>query len=294
MTTEQLQAFLAVAERGQLTDAARRLGLSQPTLSRQVQSLEKELGLRLLVRTPRGVVLTEPGERFLAHARIALRELTAGTTELQELAQSPRGPVGLGALPTVGAYLLPGILQGFLARFPAVQIRLAEALAPELEERVADGDLDLAILNLPLRRQDLIAQKLWEEPFMLIVPRGHPLTKSRRPVRLGAIAGEPLIVISGASTTAAMAAACEAVGEAPRVVLEVDHPESVRRMVERGLGLALLPALMVQKGGAFDTVEVQAGPRRTVALVHRGEGSLTSAARALKRELTERLRLKKT
>lgn len=292
MTTEQLEAFRAVAERRQLTDAARRLGLSQPTLSRQVQALERELGVRLLVRTPRGVVLTEAGERFLAHTREALDTLREGTTELHELAHLPRGPTSMGALPTVGAYLLPGLLQAFLKKLPEVQIRLAEALAPELEERVADGQLDLAILNLPLRRQDLVAQKLWEESFVLVVPRGHKLAQAKRPISLEAVVGEPLVVVGGTSATAALRAACEARGQEPRIALEVDHPESLRRMVERGVGIALLPELMARGRGAgsFDVVDVQNPPRRTVALVHRGERSLTSAARALKRYLTDQLR----
>lgn len=292
MTTEQLEAFRAVAERRQLTDAARRLGLSQPTLSRQVQALERELGVRLLVRTPRGVVLTDAGERFLAHAREALDTLREGTTELHELAHIPRGPTTMGALPTVGAYLLPGLVQAFLKKFPEVHIRLAEALARDLEERVADGELDLAILNLPLRRQDLVAQKLWEEAFVLVAPRGHKLAQCRRPVSWEAVLREPLVVVGGTGGASALRAASEALGQEPRIALEVDHPESLRRMVERGVGVALLPELMARARGAgnFEVVDVQNPPRRTVALVHRGERSLTSPARALKRFLVDQLR----
>ena len=290
MTTTQLQAFIAVAERRQLTEAARRLGLAQPTLSRQIQALEKELGARLLVRTPRGMVLTDAGERFLAHAREGLEALREGATELHELATEPRGPVGVGALPTVGAYLMPALLASFVRRFPRVRVRLAEALAPELEQRVAEGDLDLAIVNLPIRRSDLVAQKLWEESFALVAPRGHRLAQARRPT-LAAVAREPLVVIPGTAATLALQAAAEAQGKAPQVVLEVDHPESLRRMVERGLGVALLPELMARerRGGNIEVVEVRDAPRRTVALVHRGERTLTAAARALKRLLVEKL-----
>ncbi|MBS2029872.1 MAG: LysR family transcriptional regulator [Deltaproteobacteria bacterium] len=291
MDTNQLQAFLAVAGRRQLTSAARQLGVSQPTLSRQVQALEKELGVRLLVRTPRGVVLTDAGERFLAHAREGLEALRAGATELHELANQPRGPVALGTLPTVGAYLMPALLQAFLKRYPDVHLRLEEGLADELEEKVADGDLDLAIVNLPFRRADLVVQKLWEEKFALVAPRGHKLTQSKRPVSLAAVAREPLVVVTGTVATLALRAAAEAQGIAPRIAMEVDHPESLRRMVERGLGVALLPELMSRdrQGANFDVAEVRDAPRRTVALVHRGERSLTSAARALKRVIAERL-----
>ena len=291
MTQEQLQAFVAVLERRQLTEAARRLGRSQPTLSRQIQALERELGVRLLVRTPRGAVATDAGQRFLGFAREALSTLTEGAAELHELAQTPTGPVALGSLPTVGAYLLPGLLPGFLRRHSAVRCRLVEALGDELEQRIADGELDLGILNLPLRRQDLVAQKLWEEPFVLIVPRNHRLAGRDR-VTLQSLSGEALVVVPGASASTQLLAAIEERGIEPKVVLEADHPESVRRMVERGVGVALLPALVARdrKSAAFGVVDIQGGPRRTVALVHRGERSLTSAARALKRFLVDALR----
>src|ERR1700687_1368082 len=98
VTTEQLEAFLAVAERRTFTRAARQLGVSQPTLSRQLPSLEGELGVRLFVRAPRGAVLTAPGGRFLQRAREALDAPRQGTSELHELAQTPRGPVAIAAL----------------------------------------------------------------------------------------------------------------------------------------------------------------------------------------------------
>jgi LysR family transcriptional activator of glutamate synthase operon len=292
MTLDQLQAFLAIAERGQLTEAARRLGVPQPTLSRQLQALEKEVSARLLVRTPRGTVLTDSGARFLRHAREAVDALRQGTAELHELSNLPRGPVAIGALSTVGAYLLPALLGAFIKEHPEVQVRLAEALAGPLEERVANGELDFIITTQPLHRQELVAQKLWVEPFMLVVPRGHRLARGGRAVPLGAVAGEPLIVVPGTSAEASLRAACEERGQEPRIGMEVESAESQRRMVERGLGVALLPAIMLRdhKPGLCEVVEVQSAPRRTVALVHRGERSLTYGARALKRFVLERLR----
>lgn len=289
---EQLEAFAAVAAEGRFTEAAKRLGVSQPTLSRHLQSLEQELGVRLLTRTPRGAALTDPGQRFLRRAREALDALRAGTSELHELAQTPRGPVAIGALPTVGAYLLPALIEVFLRENPQVQMRLVEGPAGELEERVAAGDLDFAVLTLPIARLDLVTQKLWSEPFMLAVPTGHRLARARRPVSLSTVVDEKLVIVSGSSANAPLWAASEARGKKPRIGIEVDHPQSQRRMVERGVGVALMPAIMARdhKGARFEVVEVQAAPRRTVALVHRGERSLTYGARELKRFMVERLR----
>ncbi|MBX5481477.1 MAG: LysR family transcriptional regulator [Myxococcaceae bacterium] len=292
MTTEQLTAFVMVAERRQLTDAARRLGTSQPGISRQLSALERELGVRLLVRTPRGVALTEAGEKFLAHAREALSTLRAASSELHEIAESPRGAVSLGVLPTVGAYVLPGLLAAFLKAHPHIRLKLRESLHEELKDQVADGTLDLAILELPVRRQDLVAQKLWEEPYLLVVPKSHPLASGKPPVRLEETVGEPLVVVVGGKGAATFRQVAESRGEEPRIVLEVNHPESLRRMVEKGVGIALLPELMTRahRGVGFVALAVEGAPRRTVAVVHRGERSLTFGARALKRFLIDRLR----
>ncbi|XXF79615.1 LysR family transcriptional regulator [Myxococcaceae bacterium GXIMD 01537] len=293
MTDDQLRAFLGVAQEGRFTLAAKKLGLSQSGLSRQLQSLETELGTRLLVRTPGGGVLTEAGERFLPHAQRALDALAAGKSELGRLSQTPQGPVGLGTLHSVGAYLLPDLVPGFLARYPEVRLRLSEARAEYLEERVARGELDMAILTLPLRRLDLVTQKLWQEDLVLVVPKGHRLTRLKRTIALPEVVDEPFIIIPAMSGTRALEAACEARGVKPRVVLEVETPEAMRRMVERGLGVALLPALVARDPDArgFDIVEVsRGGPRRQLALVHRGEGYLTAAARALKEYLVDAIR----
>src|SRR5215813_9718906 len=182
VTTDQLSAFLTLAQEKRFVSAARRLGMSQSGLSRQVQSLERELGTRLMVRTPRGVVLTGSGERYLVHAQRALDALQRGAS----------GLVALGTLPTVGAYLLPELLPRFHKLYPEVRLRLLEETSELLEDRVAKGELDLAVLNLPVRRVDLVQQKLWSEDFVLAVPRGHPLAQAKKPVALKDVLGEPL------------------------------------------------------------------------------------------------------
>ncbi|WP_426732855.1 LysR family transcriptional regulator [Myxococcus faecalis] len=293
MTRDQLQAFLRVAQEGRLSPAAKGLGLSQSGLSRQLQALEAELGTRLLVRTPAGAVLTDAGERFLPHARRALDALAAGTSELERLSGTPRGPVSLGTLHTVGAYLLPDIIPTFARSFPEVRPRLSEGMSTALEDNVARGVLDLAIVSLPVRHTDLVAQKLWEEVLVLAVPRGHRLTKVTRPLSLADVVEETWVVIPSMSGTRALEAECEARGVTPRLALETDNAEAMRRMVERGLGVALIPELMARdhQSRGFDVVPLaKSGLKRQVALVHRGEGYLTAAARELKSFIVESVR----
>ncbi|MCK8502442.1 LysR family transcriptional regulator [Myxococcus fulvus] len=293
MTRDQLQAFLRVAQEGRLSPAAKGLGLSQSGLSRQLQALEAELGTRLLVRTPAGAVLTDAGERFLPHARRALDALAAGTSELERLSGTPRGPVSLGTLHTVGAYLLPDIIPTFARSFPEVRPRLSEGMSTALEDNVVRGVLDLAIVSLPVRHTDLVAQKLWEEVLVLAVPRGHRLTKVTRPLSLADVVEETWVVIPSMSGTRALEAECEARGVTPRLALETDNAEAMRRMVERGLGVALIPELMARdhQSRGFDVVPLaKSGLKRQVALVHRGEGYLTAAARELKSFIVESVR----
>jgi DNA-binding transcriptional LysR family regulator len=282
---DQLRAFVAVARTGRFTRAARQLGASQPSLSRRVQQLERELGAKLVVRTPAGVVLTSAGERFLGHAEHAIASVDAGRTALQELAGQPRGAVALGSQPTIGAYALPEALARFHAEHPEVVLRLREGPAEQIEERLASGELDLGLLNLPVRRVDLSAQKLWQEDYLLAVPANHRLALAARPIALGDAASEPLVVVDGVPSTVALIAACEERGGQARIVVEADNLEAVRRMVERGVGVALLPRIMAEAAVSprLRMLEVaRGGLRRQVALVHRGEAYLTAAARALR------------
>src|ERR1700689_2279651 len=170
---DQLRAFVAVARAGRFTRAARRLGTTQPSLSRRVQQLEAQVGAKLVVRTPAGVVLTSAGERFLVHAERALASVDAGRTAIEELSGDPRGVVTLGSQPTISAYILPALLARFQRRAPQVVLRLREGVADQIEERLASGELDLALMNLPVRRVDLAAQKLWQEDYLLAVAPSH-------------------------------------------------------------------------------------------------------------------------
>ena len=198
--------------------------------------------------------------------------------------------MALGSQPTISAYVLPALLARFHARNPEVVLKLREGLADQIEERVASGELDLALMNLPVRRVDLAAQKLWQEDYLLVVPVGHRLAAIDRAVVLADVVSEPLVVVPGAHATQALLAACEEKGVSPHVVVDADNLEAVRRMVERGLGVALLPRTMAEATDARRVCALEiarGGPRRQVALVHRGEAYLTAAARALRATIVE-------
>ncbi|HVY45554.1 MAG TPA: LysR family transcriptional regulator [Minicystis sp.] len=284
MDLDHLRAFVALARLRRFTAAARRLSVSQPTLSRHVQQLEREAGAKLVVRSPDGAVLTEAGERLLPHAERALASVDAALAEVGELAGEPRGAVAVGTLATVGAYVLPEAVAAFHRRHPGVRLSIREGFRDELERLVVGGELDLAIIQLPVRHEELAALELWQEDYVLAVPRGHRLASARRPVALTSVVDEPFVAIPGGTATSALEAACAARGSRPEIALVTDNVESVRRMVEAGLGLALVPRIMARDPRWRAALVPLAAPgvHRRVAIVHRGRGYLTVAARALR------------
>src|SRR5262245_4327820 len=136
MDLETLRSLVQLARNKRFTTAASALGVSQPTLSRQIQRLEQELGAKLVVRGPREVVLTEAWTRFVVRAEQALLAIDAGVSEVTELGGSPRGSVTVGALPTIAAYALPTVVANFHAKYPHVQILVREGFSDQLESQV--------------------------------------------------------------------------------------------------------------------------------------------------------------
>ena len=278
MEIDELRAFAALARAGRFTAAAETLSVSQPTLSRRVQRLEQAFGAKLVVRTAEGVVLTEAGERALA-------SLSSALSEVAEVRGEPSGAVSVGALPTVGSYALPPVIASFHRRYPAVRLTVREGFSGVLEGLVAGGELDLAVVQYPPQRSDLSARRLWSEDYLLAVPPRHRLAGSRRRVSLEELLDEPLVVIPGTNVMHALGALAAARGRAPLVALETDNLVSVARMVEAGLGVALVPRIMTgdRRGWRAHLVALkEPAVRREVGLVHRGAGYLTGGARALR------------
>ncbi len=152
------------------------------------------------------------------------------------------------------------------------------------------------MLNLPVRRLDLTVQKLWQEDYVLAVPPGHKLATARKAIALPDAAEEAFVVLPNVPATAALEAACAERGMELKVAVEVENLETARRMVEGGLGVAMLPRIVAEsyarsgKSGGFVAVEIgRGGYRRQVALVHRGEAYLSAGARALRGMVVERL-----
>ncbi len=174
---QQLKYFLAVARAGNFTRAAEEAGVSQPSLSRAIQKLELQVGQPLFERKPREVTLTDLGQLFVTRAEQILALVEDTFTELTESANS--GRIRLGVIPTIAPFFLPSMLQNFAALHPDVSVIVQEDTTENLLKRCSHGDIDLAILALPISAKYLEIETLFEEELVLVMPPNHALVKKK-------------------------------------------------------------------------------------------------------------------
>ena len=175
MEVHQLRYFCAVARHGTFTRASEVEHVAQPSLSQQILKLEAELGARLFDRLPRSAKLTVFGKAFLPKAERILRELEEAKTELRDMSGNEKGEVVVGIIPTIAAYLLPKLLNGFTVRHPLITIKIFEDITPTLLQRLHEGTIDMAVVALPIAGSELASVKLFEEKFYAVLPEKHRL-----------------------------------------------------------------------------------------------------------------------
>jgi DNA-binding transcriptional LysR family regulator len=285
----RLRAFAAVAREGGFSRAARRLGQTQSSISQAVAALERDVGEPLLVRAGRRVELTEAGRVLLAHAERAFAELEAAAGELAALRDLQTGRLAVGTSDTLATWLLPAVLGGFRARHPGVELRLDNRTSPAIAAEVAARRLDLGVVSLPLPadlRLDgqpaeaaLRIEPLIDQPDVLICPPAHRLARRRR-VGLADLAGEPLLLLDRTTGSRAwLERRFAAARVRPHVIMEMSSVEVLKRLVELGFGLSIIPACAAI--GAVAVVELSGlGKPRRVGIVTPTTGPLSRAARA--------------
>ncbi|MGN6512950.1 MAG: LysR substrate-binding domain-containing protein [Lysobacteraceae bacterium] len=298
MNLRDLRYLVALADHRHFGRAAAASFVSQPTLSTQVRKLEEELGVALVERAPRKVMLTPAGRDMAERARRILAEVE----QMKEAARRTRDPeagtVRLGLFPTLAPYLLPHVLPRIRARFPRLELLLVEEKTDQILARLRDGQLDAGLLALPLHDEQLHVEPLFEEPFVLAVPASHPFAKREKPLDLHDLDDQHLLLLEEGHCLRDQALdVCRAAGAGERDGFRATSLETLRQMVAAGVGITLLPTLAVQppvppspdmrllpfKGRA---------PRREIAMVWRRSSAmggfleqLAQEFRALPREL---------
>jgi LysR family transcriptional activator of glutamate synthase operon len=279
----QLRYFIAVAEHRHFTRAAAGLHIAQPALSQQIRRLEDELGLELLARTSRSVALTQAGELLLVRARRALAEVDGAVEDLDALKGLARGRVVVGAIQSLGPFDLPGLLAGFHAAHPGVDILLREDTTQRLIGLLSADELDLAVATIdPPPPDELAFSALYEEELVLAVRTGHPLAGRRR-LTLADLPDDPFIFFrAGSGLRATTERALAAAGIEPRVRFESSELSRVRALVSRGLGVAIMPRSETRSPGPR-VAAIALGPpalKRQVGLLWRRDRRHPPAAQA--------------
>jgi LysR family transcriptional regulator, hydrogen peroxide-inducible genes activator len=268
MTIQQLQYFHSVARTGSFSAAAKEQGITQPSLSQQIQKLEKELDTRLFDRIGRGARLTDTGRNFLPRAQAVLQQISEVTTEAGRLSELPTGELRIGAIPTIAPYLLPSVLLHYMARLPGVKVRVSENIAETLLEQVKSGMLDVAVLSAPVPSADFDVTMLLREPLYLAVPRRHPLA-AKNIAKLREVAQDRFILLKdGLAFRQTTLELCKRANFSPQIFAEAGHFASVLSMVAAGLGISVVPQMVMNERLDCRLVPLQdKGAYRDVAMV---------------------------
>ena len=279
MNLRDLNYFIALADHLHFGRAAAASFVSQPTLSTQIRKLEEELGVPLVERAPRNVMLTPAGRDVAARAR----RIVAGVEEMREAARRSQAPeagkVALGLFPTLGPYLLPHVVPRIRKSFPRLTLRLHEEKTEDLIRMLGQGRLDAGLLALPINEDWLETRVLFEEPFVLAVPGQHALAQADE-ISVAALQGQKLLLLEDGHCLRDQALeVCQMAGAREHVDFHATSMETLRQMVAANVGITLMPILSVRPPVA-DTENLvtrpfrQPGPKRTIAMVWRRSSAL--------------------
>ncbi|WP_040488820.1 hydrogen peroxide-inducible genes activator [Fulvimarina pelagi] len=276
----QLQCLLEVSRTLHFGEAARKCGLAQPSLSAQVQALETSLGVRLVDRSRRGVVMTAAGREVAERAATISREIR----QIVEFAETFRdgvvGTVNLGAKPTLGPYMLPKVVAHLHRQYPSLRLYIRDAMPLHLEHELREGIHDIILAQLPVSGDDLIVRRLFREKLFLAVAADDPFAE-RQSIEASELRGRAVLGMrSGFHLHDRIRNLCEEHGARLLREYEGTSLDALRQMVGMGMGVTFLPALYVQSEvvGRSDVVAIPlsgAPITRSIGLVWRERSSQT-------------------
>jgi DNA-binding transcriptional LysR family regulator len=285
MLLVHIEGFLEVARFGSVSRAAEALYVTQPTLTARLHALERELGERLFVRGRQGMRLTDAGRAFLPYAERAVRALRDGRRALDEVGTAAAGQLLLATAPAVSTYILPALLEQFVADHPRVEVVVRTGHSEDVLQMVLRDEVQVG-LGRALQHPEIALRPFHEEVLVLVVAPDHPFAPAGR-VSIAEVGTEQLILFDRTSSYYEITqAAFLAAGVALRGLMELDNIEAAKKMVERGLGVALLPRTAVARevdAGALCPVELRdAAPirRQIVAMRRRDAGEPSGLVRA--------------
>lgn len=292
---KDLKYLVAVADTRHFGRAADRCFVSQPTLSAQLKKLEDYLGVQLIERQPKRVLLTPAGEQIVARARRVIE----ASDEIVDIASTHKDPLAgrlrVAFLPTIGPYLLPQIMPRLRKALPRLDLMLYEYQTATMLERLHAGDIDVGILALPVDLDGLESRRLYDEPFVVALPQGHALAKQAQ-LRTADLGGETLLLLEDGHCLRDQALeVCSRLSIREPSDFRATSIETLRHMVASGAGITLLPELAARgayaatKGVVIKTFSKPA-PTRTIGAIWRRSSARSAAIEAVAKEIAEHAR----
>lgn len=280
MDTQNLKAFIFVAETGSFSMAAQKLHLTQPAVSKRVAQLEHQLNTTLFDRIGRTISTTEAGEALLPHARAVLRELQSAQQSVRDLAGEVHGRLRLATSHHIGLHRLPPVLSFYSRAFPAVQLDIDFMDSEQAYELALRGEVELAIVTLaPTAIANIIARPIWDDPLDFMVQQGHELA-GRKTLDLKELSKHPAILPGLNTYTGQIVKGLfDRRGLKMQIAIATNYLETIRMMASVGLGWTVLPRSM--RDASLATLPIRNAPLgRTLGAVHHQSRSLSRAARA--------------
>jgi DNA-binding transcriptional LysR family regulator len=287
----QLEAFVQVANQRSFSRAAEALFLTQPSVTARIQALERDLGERLFERSGRGIRLTEVGECFLPHAERVLQALNAGRDAIDSLRNLHSGSLVLASATTVSTYVLPGLLKTFRARYPRIEVSVRTGRSEQVLQMLLQDEAQVGLVRA-VYHQDIETKGLIEDELVLVANNSHELLGAGS-VTVEQLGDHPFIFFDRNSSYYSLAQGMfRQHGVVPRTQMELDSMEATKKMVEEGLGIAMLPKVALDrelKDGSLREIAIadMPNPTRQIALISRRSRPLGPVAQAFVDIVTE-------
>ena len=280
----QIDAFVQVAAHSSFSRAAEVLQLTQPSITARIQALERELGEELFERGGRSVRLNDAGLAFHSYAERMLQTLREGRDAVDEVRNVQAGSLRLGSAPTISTYVLPGILHAFCRRYPGVDVIVRTGRSEQVLGMLLADEVQVGLVRA-LTNAEVETVPLYDDEIVLAAYPGHPFAASGR-ATISEAAREPIVLFDrGSSYYGLINSFFRQAGVIPNVAMELDSLEATKRMVEEGLGIALVPLVTIEReleAGLLVRVDLSdADPiQRPISLIHRSHRKLPRTVQA--------------
>ena len=295
MEIHQLRYFLAIAEGGSFTAAAKRCNVTQPSMSQQIRRLEGQLGLKLFDRLPKGAVLTEGGRWLLPRARRILSEVDDMAVSLADDLDIGKGHLVVGCIPTMAPYLLPAMVPRFLRSYPECELTLVEDLTDRLVAMLIDHSIDMAILSTPIDNEAITLSVLARERLLIVAHRDHDLGADTESLTPADIDGQPAVVLDELHCLGEqLETFCSSRSLSRRIVCRTTQLATILQLVGLDLGISFIPEMCARADRSSTRKYVPlsgGGPEREIAVARHAARTPSRLARAFADLLREDLDL---